>query len=39
MGVERMIKLERILKIQRGKMWTGYIWLRTGTNGKFLWTQ
>jgi len=30
--------LKLIFKKQCGKTWTGFIWLRTGTGGRFLWT-
>jgi hypothetical protein len=30
------ILLERILRKQGGKMWTGRIWLRIGTNDRLL---
>jgi len=29
----------RILEKQGVKLWTGFIWLRTGTSGGFSWTQ
>jgi hypothetical protein len=31
--VDEWIILERILGIQVAKVWTGFIWLRRGTNG------
>jgi len=34
-GVDRRIILERILGRQVGKVWTGFIWLRT--NGGLFW--
>jgi hypothetical protein len=36
LDVDRIIILERILEIQDGKMWTGFIWLRIGTSGGLL---
>jgi hypothetical protein len=36
LGVEYKIKLERILWKQGEKVWTGFIWLRRGTNGGLL---
>jgi hypothetical protein len=33
LGVEGKIILEWILKRQRGMVWTGLIWLRTGGSG------
>jgi hypothetical protein len=36
-GVDVRLKLKCILKEQRGRLWTGFIWLRMGTNcGLFL---
>jgi hypothetical protein len=35
-GTDGKIILEWILGKQDGKVWTGYIWLRIGTNGRFL---
>jgi hypothetical protein len=32
-GVDEKIILERILGENSGKLWTGFIWLRTGTSG------
>jgi hypothetical protein len=33
LGVNRKIILQWILGEKGGKMWTGFIWLQTGTNG------
>jgi hypothetical protein len=33
LGAVGKIILERILGKQSGKVWTGFIWLRTGTGG------
>jgi hypothetical protein len=33
-GVDRRIILKRICKVQSRRLWTQFIWLRTGTNGK-----
>jgi len=38
-NVDGMIILKRILRKQGRKLWTGCIWLRTGTNGGLLWTR
>jgi len=31
--------LERILRKYSESVWTGFIWLRTGTSGRLLWTR
>jgi hypothetical protein len=36
LGVREKIILERILGIQRGKVWSVYFWLRIGTSGGLL---
>jgi hypothetical protein len=36
LGVNRKIILEWILGTQRGKVWTGCIWLRIGSSGGVL---
>jgi len=36
--VDERIILEWILGSWGGKMWTGFVWLRIGTNGKLLFT-
>jgi hypothetical protein len=38
-GVDERIKLKWILERQRVKLWTGFIWLRTGASGGVLQTQ
>jgi hypothetical protein len=38
LGVYKII-LEWIFGKQRGKVWTGWIWLRVGTSGWPLWTR
>ena len=35
-GMEWRLMLERILKKSVGRVWTGLIWLRIGTNGGLL---
>jgi len=37
-SVDKKIILKRIFKVQGRRLWTQFIWLRTGTNGKPLWT-
>jgi hypothetical protein len=34
LGVDGRIRLEWISKKSVGRMWTGFIWLRIGTNGE-----
>jgi hypothetical protein len=36
LGIYRGIILKWILKKQCGRAWTGFIWLRIGTNGRLL---
>jgi hypothetical protein len=36
LGVDRKIILEWMLEEKGGKLWTGCIWLRIGTNGGLL---
>jgi hypothetical protein len=36
-SVDRKITLEWILEKYGGKVWTGYIWPRNGTGGRFSW--
>jgi len=39
LGVHGRIILEWILGKWGGKVWTGFVWLRIGTNGGLLWTR
>jgi len=39
MGIDENIILEWILGKQCERVWTGFMWLRTGTSGRLLWTQ
>jgi hypothetical protein len=36
LGVDGMIILEWLLEKYGGKVWTGFIWFRIGTSGRFL---
>jgi hypothetical protein len=36
LDVDGLIILERMLRKYVGKVWTGFIWLRKGTNGRLL---
>jgi hypothetical protein len=36
--VDGRIILKKILKRYDGRVWTGFVWLRTGTSGRPLWT-
>jgi hypothetical protein len=36
LGVDGKIILERVLRKQDGRLWTGCTWLRTGTSGGLL---
>jgi hypothetical protein len=36
LGVDWRIILEWILEKETGKLWTGFVWLRLGTNGGLL---
>jgi hypothetical protein len=38
LGVDEKRILERTLEELGGNVWTGCIWLRTGTSGGLLWT-
>jgi hypothetical protein len=39
LGVDGRIVLEQVLEKQGLDVWTGFTWLRTGTNDGLLWTQ
>jgi hypothetical protein len=39
LGIDAKIILEWILGEEGGRVWTGCIWIRTGTSGEFLSTR
>jgi hypothetical protein len=39
LGIDGRTLLNIILRKENGRVWTEYIWLRTGTSGRLLWTQ
>jgi len=39
LDVDGKIILEWILQNQIWKLWSGFIWLRTGTSGRYLWAR